>query len=59
MMQPRSIAAADSRVLRFAGSFDCLIASIAIRSSAPVLHQDSDFDILARHTELRIHDYNS
>ncbi|MCY3606734.1 MAG: PIN domain-containing protein [Gammaproteobacteria bacterium] len=38
---------------------DCLIASIAIRSSAPVLHQDSDFDILARHTELQIHDHNS
>lgn len=38
---------------------DCLIASIAIRTSAPVLHQDSDFDILARHTELQIHNHNS
>lgn len=38
---------------------DCLIASIAIRASAPVLHQDSDFDILARHTELQIHKHNS
>ena len=34
---------------------DCLIASVAIRAGAPVLHQDADFDILARHTELQVH----
>ena len=33
---------------------DCLIASIAIRADAAVLHQDGDFDVLARHTGLRI-----
>lgn len=34
---------------------DCLIGSIAIRAGATVLHNDSDFDVLARHTGLRIH----
>ena len=33
---------------------DCLIAAVAIRADAAVLHKDTDFDILARHTELRI-----
>ena len=33
---------------------DCLIASIAIRSGTPLLHADSDFDVLARHTQLEI-----
>jgi predicted nucleic acid-binding protein len=34
---------------------DCLIAAIAIRISVPVLHLDSDFDTIARHTPLEIH----
>ena len=34
---------------------DCLIAAIAIRAGAPLFHMDSDFDVLARHTDLRIH----
>ena len=34
---------------------DCLIAAIAIRAGAPVLHNDADFDVLARHTELQIY----
>lgn len=33
---------------------DCLIAATAIRASVPVLHSDSDFDVLARHTALTI-----
>lgn len=33
---------------------DCLIAAAAIRTSVPVLHSDSDFEILARHTALQI-----
>lgn len=33
---------------------DCLIASVAIRAGADLLHSDADFDVLARHTELRI-----
>ena len=32
---------------------DCLIASAAIRADVPILHHDADFDVLARHTELR------
>ena len=32
---------------------DCLIASVAIRADAPLLHNDADFEILTRHTELR------
>lgn len=31
---------------------DCLIAAIAIRNDVPVLHQDADFEVLARHTAL-------
>ena len=33
---------------------DCLIAAIAIRNSIELLHQDADFDVLARHTELTV-----
>lgn len=32
---------------------DCLIAAVAIKASAPALHLDADFDILARHTPLQ------
>jgi len=34
---------------------DCLIAAVAIRADVPVLHADTDFDTLARHTSLRAH----
>ncbi len=34
---------------------DCLIAAAAIRADAQILHSDADFDVLARHTDLRIH----
>lgn len=33
---------------------DCLIAAAAIAADVPVLHNDSDFDVLARHTPLRL-----
>jgi predicted nucleic acid-binding protein len=33
---------------------DCLIAAVAIKADIPVLHADSDFDVLARHTQLRL-----
>jgi predicted nucleic acid-binding protein len=33
---------------------DCLIAAVAIRADIPVLHADADFDVLARHTPLRV-----
>ena len=33
---------------------DCVIAAVAIRSDVAVLHADSDFEVLARHTTLRI-----
>jgi predicted nucleic acid-binding protein len=33
---------------------DCLIAAVAIRVGAPVLHCDADFDVLARHTALTL-----
>lgn len=35
---------------------DCLIAATAIREDVPILHADADFDVLARHTTLRIHE---
>ena len=34
---------------------DCLIAAISIRKDLPLLHQDTDFDVLDRYTELRVH----
>ena len=33
---------------------DCLIAAHAIRARLPLLHADTDFDVLARHTELTL-----
>jgi predicted nucleic acid-binding protein len=35
---------------------DCLIGAVAIRAGVPLLHTDSDFDALARHTSLRLAD---
>ncbi len=34
---------------------DCLIAAVAIRVGAPLLHADADFAALARHTRLAQH----
>ena len=33
---------------------DCLIAAVAIRAGAAVLHNDSDFDTFARHAGLKV-----
>jgi len=33
---------------------DCLIAAIAIRTSATVLHRDRDFDVISRHSTLQV-----
>jgi predicted nucleic acid-binding protein len=33
---------------------DCLIAAVAIDADLPVLHADRDFDVIARHTPLRV-----
>lgn len=35
---------------------DCLVAAIAIRINVPVLHQDRDYEAIARHSELRVHE---
>jgi predicted nucleic acid-binding protein len=32
----------------------CLIASVAIRNGVTVLHRNRDFDLIARHTPLRV-----
>ena len=34
---------------------DCLIAAVAIRAGAPILHHDDDFHTLARRTNLQTH----
>jgi predicted nucleic acid-binding protein len=52
-------AAALYRVCRRSGEtvrklIDCLIASIAMRTGSSILHGDTDFDVLARHTALQI-----
>jgi len=33
---------------------DCLIAAVAIRAGVSLLHSDSDFEALARHTPLQL-----
>lgn len=33
---------------------DCLIAAVALRSEAELLHRDRDYEVIARHTPLRI-----
>lgn len=33
---------------------DCLIGAVAIRADTTILHQDTDFEVLARHTPLKI-----
>lgn len=38
---------------------DCLIAAVAIREGATVLHNDRDFDLLVRHTRLRVERYRT
>ena len=50
-------AAALYRVCRRQGEtprrlIDCLIAAISIRWNVPLLHADSEFEVLARHTAL-------
>jgi predicted nucleic acid-binding protein len=35
---------------------DCLIAAVAINADVAVLHRDDDFEVMARHTELRVED---
>ena len=34
---------------------DCLIAAVTIQAGAQIVHADTDFDALARHTALRVH----
>jgi predicted nucleic acid-binding protein len=54
-------AAAIYRACRDAGETpgslsDCLIAVPVITAGASLLHNDADFDVIARHTPLRIHE---
>lgn len=48
------------RMCRAAGEtvrsqIDCLIAVPAIRHGATLLHNDRDFEVIARHTKLKLH----
>ena len=52
-------AAALHRVCRRRGEtvrklIDCLVGAVAIRADVPLLHADADYEVLARHTGLRI-----
>ena len=52
-------AAAIYRACRRAGETvrrvqDCLIAAVAIRTGAELLHRDADFDVIARHAPLAV-----
>jgi len=52
-------AAAIERTCQRAGEpirsgMDCLIAAVAIGNDATLVHSDRDFDVIARHTELRL-----
>jgi predicted nucleic acid-binding protein len=33
---------------------DCLIAAVALRHGATLLHRDADFEVIARHTPLQV-----
>lgn len=53
-------AAAVYRACRDAGhtirsQVDCLIAVVAMRQRATLLHNDRDFEVIARHTTLKVH----
>ncbi|MDX1554644.1 MAG: PIN domain nuclease [Xanthomonadales bacterium] len=53
-------AAALYRVCRVSGEtdrklVDCLIATAAIKANFAVLHNDQDYEVLARHTDLRVY----
>jgi predicted nucleic acid-binding protein len=37
------------------GHIDCLVAVVTIRERASLLHNDRDFDVIARHTTLKVH----
>jgi predicted nucleic acid-binding protein len=52
-------AASIYRACRAAGEtirslIDCLIAVVAIRASTPILHNDADFEAIARSTDLQL-----
>ena len=54
-----SLAASVYRTCRQRGErvrrvLDCLIAAVAIDANLPVLHADRDFEVIARHTGLRV-----
>jgi hypothetical protein len=34
---------------------DCLIAAVAVHADVEILHADVDFEVLARHTDVRTH----
>lgn len=38
---------------------DCLIGAVAVRHGAEVIHSDTDFMTLARHTDLMVHSASS
>jgi predicted nucleic acid-binding protein len=47
------------RICRWSGETprtlsDCMIAAVAIHHRVPLLHDDRDFDLIARHTELLV-----
>jgi predicted nucleic acid-binding protein len=37
-------------------TMDCLIAAVALRLGVSLLHNDRDFEVIARHSDLRIFD---
>lgn len=61
MRQPTFLRAAEIyRTLRRKGvtirqPVDCMIASVALEYDARLLHNDRDFDHIARHVKLKIH----
>src|SRR5512134_1403184 len=58
-LETYELAAAIQRACRARGEtirspIDCLIAAVAIREGASVIASDRDFDVIARHTALRL-----
>jgi predicted nucleic acid-binding protein len=50
--------ACRSRGLTIRNTIDCLIAAVAIRVDASILHKDRDFDAIASCTDLKIQPIN-
>ncbi len=58
-MKACGLAAALRRDGMSPGATECLIATVAIESSVPLIHCDEDFEVIRRHSHLQTIDWTS